>query len=154
MNGATTVIAGANAKIKADGKEIDVDVILDNLKIDDCQGLIFLSGAGVDSYRSNEKIKQLISAANQDKKILGAIGAAAPILIFADEKLLEKKITSDKDSAQLMIDKKANYTGNEIESDENIYSTSGFNKETIDGFLGKVKGAIKDYSEKKPEKKQ
>jgi len=161
MNGTDIVIASTARSVSVNdksadspanrGKTILVEVSAENLDISGLHGIIFLSGDGVESYRTNEKLLALVKAANQNKKILGAVGAAAPILIFADEKILEKKITSDKDNAQLMIDKKANYTGNEIESDENIFTTTGFNKETIDGFLAKVKGAVKDFSIKKPD---
>jgi putative intracellular protease/amidase len=146
MNGATVNVVGLVKKVKANEKEISVDVLLNDLDISDLHGLIFLSGDGVESYWNNEKIHQIVKSANQDKKILGVIGAAAPILVYSDEKLLEKKMTCDKENAKTMMDKKANYTGNEIESDENIVSTTGFNKETIDGFLAKIKSPIKDFS--------
>ena len=150
MNGATTVVAGKTRRVKSDEQDITVDALLDELNTDDFQAVIFLAGEGVESYWDDPKIHQLVKSALAGKKIIGAIGAAAPILVHADEQLLAKKITSDENNAKIMLDKKSNYTGKDIENDENIFSTTGFNKEIIDGFLAKIKNPIKEYQPPKP----
>jgi serine protease Do len=143
-NGATTIVAGKTRTVKADDKEITVDVLTDDLNADDFHSLIFLGGEGAESYWTDPKIHQMVKSANRNKRILGAVGNAAPILVYADEGILPLKITSDETSAKAMMDKKANYTGNETESDENIFTATGLNKEIIDEWLSKIRSPIKE----------
>ncbi|MFH1228543.1 MAG: trypsin-like peptidase domain-containing protein [Planctomycetota bacterium] len=143
-NGATTIVAGESKSVKTDEKEITADILLDDLNIANFQALIFLSGEGAESYWSDPKIHQLVLTANRNKAIIGAIGNSAPVLVYADEKILQRKITCDEPNAKVMAAKKANYTGNETESDENIFTATGFNKEIIDAFLAKVRSPIKE----------
>ncbi|MFA5794529.1 MAG: trypsin-like peptidase domain-containing protein [Candidatus Brocadiia bacterium] len=143
-NGATVITASRSKTVKTDEKEITVDMAIDGLANVQFHGLVFLSGEGAEPCWTDPKALELVKNAYHSKRIIGAIGNAAPVLVHADEGILQLKVTSDEPNANVMMAKKANYTGNETESDQNIFTATGFNKEIIDALLAKLRSPIKE----------
>ncbi|MFA5293846.1 MAG: DJ-1/PfpI family protein [Phycisphaerae bacterium] len=76
------------SSIKGDIKGIEKNVIksamlVGDIKIDDYDAFIFIGGQGVKEYFANNAILKLVRTANENKKILAAIGTAPGIFASA-----------------------------------------------------------------------
>ncbi len=56
--------------------------------------------------------------------------------------LLKKKMTTAKEDSAEAVQRGANYTGNDVESDSRLVTTTGFDRSTVRQFLGAVKRAV------------
>ena len=120
-----------------------VDKDMKNITAGDFDALLICSGPKIQSIWNNQQVYEIIKTAVKEKKVIGAIGAASITLINADSSLIEKKITTDKNYSQTLIDKKANYTGSDVETDNLIITTTGLDKEKLKVFLDEFRKAIK-----------
>lgn len=123
--------------------KIIADKDLKNSKASDFDAVMICNGPNVQSIWDNQQVHEIIKTAVKEKKVIGAIGAASITLINADSLLLEKKITTNKNYSQNLIDKKANYTGSDVETDNLIITTTGFDKDKVKQFLNEFRKAIK-----------
>lgn len=138
-----TITSSAKEIIISPQEKIKVDVLVSELKVQDFDVLILIGGKGAEGYWEDKKVHEVIRTAVKEKKVLGAIGAASITLINAEPLLLKKKITTDEDYSKIALEKKANYTGKDIEEDKNIITTTGFDTQIIKSFLGKLKSILK-----------
>jgi putative intracellular protease/amidase len=74
--------------------------------------------------------------------VVAAVGKASVAVVQADSSLLAKKVTCDPDCSSLLIDVKANYTGKEVEKDENIITTTAYSTKIVKSFLATFKNAL------------
>jgi len=88
------VLEGAGLKIlvassslgEATGKNgllVDVDLLLDDVKIDDTDALVFIGGPGTEEYFENRTVHFLVKETVKKNKILAAICIAPEILVKA-----------------------------------------------------------------------
>ena len=66
------------------------------------------------------------------------------ILVNADEKFISKKITTAEEYSSVMMEKKANYTGGEVQTDGLVVTTTGFDDKTVKSFLNAYKGVLRN----------
>lgn len=110
----------------------------EKLNVNEFDTLILVDG-NQSNKESEKNILKFLKEANQAKKIIAAIGSRSLLLLQADESLKSKKITTSSQFSEALINAKANYTGKDVESDENIISTTGNDEDIIKAFLGKWK---------------
>jgi serine protease Do len=83
----------------------------------------------------NPEALRVVKEAYEAKKVLAAIGASALVLPAGEAKILKKKLTTSEEVSSELITKKAVYTGRKVEKDEQIITTTGFDKDTVRSFL-------------------
>lgn len=105
--------------------------------------LLFMDCADRSALRGNDGASGVVKDAFAAKRVLAAIGASALLLTTGDEELLKKKITASEDVASELIKKKANYTGNKVEKDGTLVTTTGFDKETVRTFLRSFRQVVR-----------
>jgi putative intracellular protease/amidase len=121
-----------------DGLEMGAGIAL--RKIGDLQGsdydvVLIADGAGADRMHADRGALRVVKEAFDAKKILAAIGAGSLVIASADEKLLEKKITTNEENSAAALKLKAHYTGKDVEKDGLVLTTTGFDTKTVRKFL-------------------
>lgn len=107
------------------GMLVRPDVTMNYVEPRDYDALIFIGGYGIDEYAFDGAISRLVVKFHQERKIVGAIGLAVEILIYAGL-MSGKKATSDPITAPKLQDAGAYFTGNGTEWDSNILTGSGY----------------------------
>jgi putative intracellular protease/amidase len=82
---------------------------------------------------------RVVKEAYDAKKILAAIGAGSLVIASADDKLLEKKMTTNEENSATALKLKAHYTGKDVEKDGQVITTTGFDTNTVREFLKTVR---------------
>ncbi|MGB8367572.1 MAG: DJ-1/PfpI family protein [Candidatus Babeliales bacterium] len=72
-----------------DGSTTSVDIMLDNVNVNDYDGIIFIGGSGTLDSLDNETSYQLLQKAEKNYKVIGAICIATRIL--AKAKIMNRK---------------------------------------------------------------
>ena len=102
-------------------------------------GIILIGGPSVNDRGVISAIKYCLD----NKKAIGAIGGASVILINADERFISKKITTAEEYSPVMMEKKANYTGESVQADGLVVTTTGFDDKAVKAFLNAYKGVLR-----------
>ncbi|MBI5778947.1 MAG: trypsin-like peptidase domain-containing protein [Planctomycetes bacterium] len=103
-------------------------------------GVILMGGESVNDKGVISAIKYCLD----NKKAIGAIGGASVILINADERFISKKITTAEEYSAVMMAKKANYTGESVQADGLVVTTTGFDDKSVKAFLNAYKGVLRN----------
>ncbi len=122
----------ASTKLKAKGKfgkELNIDLTLEDIKVDNFEAIVFIGGPGAEIYKTNKKALDIIVKANDSKKILGAICIAPTILAQAGV-LKNKKATVwsssvDNSTIEFLRQKKAEFVDKPVVVDGNIITGNG-----------------------------
>jgi serine protease Do len=138
-NGAKVHLVSKFDKVIIDDKEMKNIILAKDVKVNEYDGIIFFTGEGIKLYLNDEEILKIAREAVKQNKIIAAIGLAPAILINADKSLLKRKITGDSELLDIFLQKEANYTGKEIETDENIITTKGTDIHLIKSCLKIIK---------------
>jgi protease I len=108
------------------GKEVEVDLLIDQVYVDDFDAVLFVGGPGVYDLFGDEEVLHLAREFAKDDKLVTAICAAPSIL--ANAGLLEgKNVTSFSGESENLEKHGAKYTGNPVEVDELIITADGPN---------------------------
>ena len=125
-----TIITASNkpsAAIAKDGSTTNVDVVLDQVNVNDYDGIFFIGGPGALEHLDNQTSYTVIKAAADAKKPLGAICVSTRILAKAGV-LKQKRATGwDGDDllGQLYHEHDVVYIPEEVVVDENIITATG-----------------------------
>ncbi|MDD2913436.1 MAG: DJ-1/PfpI family protein [Candidatus Pacebacteria bacterium] len=74
------------------GGEAKVDDLIDNLNVDDFDGVVFIGGPGAEKYVENERCLEIAREAEKKEKVLGAI-CIAPLILSSSGVLENRKAT-------------------------------------------------------------
>lgn len=112
-----------------DGGEVQVDVLLNDLKVEEYDGVIFVGGPGAFEYIDDREAHRIAKAAFQADKVLGAICIAPAILAKAGV-LTGKKATVwsnhlDKGAVKILEENGALYQDEDVVKDGKIITASG-----------------------------
>ncbi len=106
------------------GGEAKIDLVVDDVKVEDFDGVIFVGGQGMVDLVDNEKFVKLAKDFYEAGKITGAICVAPKIL--ANAGLLEDKEATSWDGAEAHLKKhKAQYTGAAVTKDGLLITGNG-----------------------------
>ena len=121
-----TVIAAPRTGIirGAAGMPTEAGMLIDQLKVNDFDAIIFVTGAGTAEYAGKPLITNIITETVRQGKILGAIGVAPSLLANAGV-LFGRRATSFVSEQAMLIQAGAIYTGAPVEQEGNIITASG-----------------------------
>lgn len=141
-DGLEITLVGLDKSVKPD---VDVKKLasLKDVKAGKFDGILLCEGENSKKLWDNKKILALIKDAVKKQKVLAGIGQASIALIKEDSKLREKKFTTSKNCSGQAIKFKAKYTGNKVEKDGKMVTTTGFDRITIRSFLKSLKSLLK-----------
>jgi len=108
----------------AEGAQVKADILLDKVKAEDYDAIIFIGGTGSYQYHNDPKAHELARYAVKPGKVLGSICASVGTLAKAGV-LKGKKATGDPGVAEMIKAGGANYTGGNVETDGNIITAKG-----------------------------
>jgi len=125
--GHTVVTASTHKKAcDKDGCNLQVDLLLKNVKVNDFDAILFVGGPGVYDYFDDALVLGLAKKFSKAGKIVSAICAAPSIL--ANAGLLKgAKATCFPSQASNLKAKGAHYTGHAVEQDGRIITADGPN---------------------------
>lgn len=116
---------------------------LQEIKGSNFNAVVFMDSPASKALCANADALRVVKEAYSAKRVLAAIGASSLVLPAGEAEILKKKITTSEDVSSELLNKKATYTGSKIEKDETIITTTGFDKETVRGFLKALRQATK-----------
>jgi len=123
------------------GNNLQVDLLLKNVKVDDFDAILFVGGPGVYDYFEDAHVLTLAKKFQKAGKIVSAICAAPSIL--ANAGLLKGvKATSFPSQAANLKAKGAHFTGTGVEQDGKIITADGPNN--AKAFGEKIASALND----------
>lgn len=112
-----------------DGGEVQVDLLLNQLQVEEYDGVVFVGGPGAFEYLDNSEAHQIAQATVQAEKILGAICIGPAILAKAGV-LQGKKATVwssalDKNAVKILEENGALYQNKDVVVDGKIITANG-----------------------------
>jgi len=117
--GVTSVVASSDLGIIKDTRrvgQVEATLLIDDIIIDDYDGMIFVSGSGVKKYIKDTSVLDIIHQAVAAGKVVAAIGTAPGVL--AEAGVLDGiKVTSNRTERRELKGAGAEYTGNYVERD-------------------------------------
>jgi putative intracellular protease/amidase len=115
---------------------LKADLGLDKLTASDLDLLLIIDGPGAEAFEENQDLLEIIREVQaDDKKVLAFVGATALLPVLASEDPLTAKITMPSEVSGRAVSLGANYTGNAVESEENLVTTTGVDRDVIREFL-------------------
>ena len=109
------------------------------IDMEDFDRILLVDGDKAEKLADNPTVLALIKAAAEANKIIAAEGAASLCIPAADESLREKKITTRRDFSGRANELQAQYTGEDVESDGQILTSTGEDGTTTRAFLKKLR---------------
>jgi len=100
------------------------DILVNDIKVDDYDAIIFVGGGGSSCYWNDRKAHQIASETVAKDKILGAI-CIAPVTLANAGVLKGKRATVSSVEKGELKSKGANYTGKGVEVDGKIITAEG-----------------------------
>lgn len=125
----TTVSTSLGTAIGADGGEVEVNLLLENLEPKDFEAVVFIGGPGCLKYLDNEKSYKIIQETIAENKVLGAI-CISPVILAKAGVLEGKKATVwssalDKSPIKTLEENGAIYQDEGVVTDGKIVTANG-----------------------------
>lgn len=121
------------------GLVVKPDINISFVEPRDYDAVIFIGGRGVEEYFAESSIHNLIRNIYQERKLLGAIGLAVELFVYAGI-IANKKVTCSPDVISAVQSAGAYYTGKPVEIDGDIITSIGVR--TKDDFSKTISKAI------------
>ncbi|MFU8781044.1 MAG: PDZ domain-containing protein, partial [Kiritimatiellia bacterium] len=141
--GAALTIASLDGAVDLPSKVIRDQVALADADVEDIDVLLLLDGDQADRYWENGLVLSLVREMYAQEKMLAALGASAITLLAADPAIIEKRITTSKGRSGEAIQRKAQYTGVDVEKDGNVLTGSGLDRQAVRDFLQELARAAR-----------
>ena len=133
--------------LMTNGAEFEIlspDKMNDKTNLAGFDGIILMTGDNIKDYWTDKNVISAVKYCLDNKKAIGAIGGSSVILVNADEKFVSKKITTAEEYSSVMMEKKANYTGGDVQADGLVVTTTGFDDKAVKSFLTAYKGVLRN----------
>lgn len=127
-NGAKVTVA-STLRVGALGMHgliLNPDLLIDDVTPDDYDAVVFIGGTGSSQYWHDVKAHDIACAAMKNGKVVAATSHAAVTLAVAGL-LRGKKATGHVTIYEKLLVQGADYTGNKVEIDGNIITSTGAN---------------------------
>ncbi len=143
--GMEVVLASSSLKTSRGmlGATVKPDILINNIKAEDFEAIIFVGGTGASEYWNNPIAHKIVKEAVSLNKLICAI-CIAPVTLANAGILDEKKATVFRSEVKAIKRKGAIYTGKAVEVDGNIITAEGpqaaeeFGKTIINLLLKKI----------------
>ena len=125
------------------GATVKPDILINNIKVEDFEAIIFVGGTGASEYWNNPIAHKIVKEAVSLNKLICAI-CIAPVTLANAGILDKKKATVFRSEVKAIKKKGAIYTGKAVEVDGNIITAEGpqaaeeFGKIIINLLLKKI----------------
>lgn len=124
-----TVSSEAGTARGADGGEVLVDLILEDLKPEEYDAIVFIGGPGAQNYMGDKEINRIFQEAVSENKVIGAI-CIAPAVVAKTGILKEKHATVwssplDQSMVKILKDCGTIYEEKDVVVDGKIISGNG-----------------------------
>lgn len=106
------------------GMEIKPDILIQDVKVEDFDVVIFVGGAGAKEYWDNSIAHRIAIQAEHKDKVIGAI-CIAPVTLAKAGILEGRKATVWPGAADELKSRGVHYTGKTVEIDKNIITADG-----------------------------
>lgn len=106
------------------GLIVHPDVNVGFVETGDYDAVVFIGGRGVEEYLTDSSIINLIRNFYYERKLVGAIGTAVELLVYAGI-IVGKKVTCDPSLISEVQSAGAYYTGTGVEIDNDILTGEG-----------------------------
>jgi protease I len=125
----TTVSNSIGIAFGVEGGEARVNILLEDLKVEDFDVIIFIGGPGALKYLDNETSYQIVKETVSQNKLLAAI-CISPVILAKAGVLENKKATVwsnslDKSAVKILKENGANYEEKSVVVDGNIITGNG-----------------------------
>ena len=126
LSGCEVVVASSSLKEASGmlGGKIKPDILINDIKVEDFDCIIFIGGTGSSEYWNNPTAHEISKKAYDSGKILAAI-CIAPVTLANSGVLKDKKVTVYFSEAGRVKSEGAIYTGKPVEVDGNIVTADG-----------------------------
>jgi serine protease Do len=142
-NGAQYLLASDTENVTTfDNIVIKIGITFGEILSFNYDGIILMTGKNVKDYWNHPDVLRIVKYCLGNKKAIGAIGGASLAIINADPQASGKKLTTAEEYSSVMLEKKANYTGKEVQVDGLIITTTGFDNKTVKTFLNSYKDVL------------
>ena len=125
----STISSQMGKAIGAYGGEANVDLLIDDLKVADYDGIIFIGGSGAVKYFDDETCHQVAKETISQDKVLGAICIAPAILakagVLEGEKATVWSSALDKSAVKILEERGAIYQNESVVVDGNLVTGNG-----------------------------
>jgi len=118
-----------------EGRTVQVDAKLDAVDAEGVDILLLTGDAKDQTFWTDDKVLELAQAVHEQEGLLAGVGSASLALVAGNPDLAETKMTLPKEYSAVAIEKGANYTGAEVETDGQLVTTTGFDRKTVRSFL-------------------
>jgi len=143
--GMEVVLASSSLEISRGmlGATVKPDILINNIKVEDFEAIIFVGGTGASEYWNNPIAHKIVKEAVSLNKLICAI-CIAPVTLANAGILDGKKATVFRSEVKAIKRKGAIYTGKAVEVDGNIITAEGpqaaeeFGKTIINLLLKKI----------------
>lgn len=106
------------------GLEVKPDTLINDLKPEELDALVFIGGGGSEQYFEDALSHNLARQMVQLDKVVGAI-CIAPVVLANAQVLQGKRATVYPDGAEILTKQGANYTGQPVEVDGKVITGNG-----------------------------
>lgn len=127
LNAGIKVITASTSTKNAVGKlglTVKPDVLLKDVKVDEIDGLFFIGGGGAEQYFDDKIALNLVKEVHDKGKIYGAI-CIAPVILANAGLLKNKKATVFSSEIDVIKEKSANYTKEDVVVDGKLITANG-----------------------------
>lgn len=143
-DGALITVATADGRCNFTGSGTAVE------KLADVDGsayelLLLVDGRKAPELWENADALRVVREAHASGAILAAVGGAAITLVAAEPELLARKITTAKEYSAEALRRAAHYTGNNVEKDGKVLTTTGFEREDMREFLDALRKMVRNH---------
>ncbi|MDD5772772.1 MAG: DJ-1/PfpI family protein [bacterium] len=106
------------------GLEVKPDILIENVKVNEFDAVIFIGGVGAQGYWDNKTAHKIVQEAIKQNKILGAI-CLAPVILAKAGVLKDKRATCFGTAKNKITEYGGKYIGSLVEIDGNIITANG-----------------------------
>lgn len=138
MGASISIVTPDGGEVKRDllDRPLPADKALADLDVSKYDVILFAGGSGSRAFWENEEALRVAREAFEQKRHLAAAGPAALLPVLASpEQPLESKITLPRDDSAEAVSRGATYTGQDVESDGRIHTTTAQEREIVRDFL-------------------
>lgn len=138
MGASVRLVTPEAAPIPREELERDLipDEALEDTKLGNADVLLIADGTGAEAFFEQDRLLSLVEKALKKEKVtVGGIGTSALLPLLASDEAPTEKMTLPRAYSGRALELGGNYTGNPVESDGKLVTTTGIDRQVIREFL-------------------